>query len=79
MTTATLRLKISPRRMLTGQEAADYCGLPIKKFSNACQIKPVQLPSSDMRYDIRDLDHWLDGLKSNHPDEDDEIIERLRK
>ena len=77
MSTATLNIKLSPRRMLSAREAADYCGVPQKKFSVVCRVSPVQLPGVDLRYDMRDLDEWLDGLKSGMPNGDDDIIGKL--
>jgi hypothetical protein len=79
MSTATLNIKLSPRRILTEREAADYCGLPAKKFSHFCRVSPVQLPGVNVRYDIRDLDEWLDGMKSGLPNGDDDIIGKLGK
>ena len=79
MSTATLNIKVSPRRMLSAREAADYCGLPLKKFPMACKVAPVQLPGVDVRYDIRDLDQWIDGLKGDTPNDDDDIIGKLGK
>ena len=79
MSTATLNLKVSPRRMLTIREAADYCGLPQKKFTHYCRVSPIQIGGVDQRYDMRDLDHWLDGMKSGLPDGDDDIIALLKK
>lgn len=77
MSTATLNIKVSPRRMLTAREAAEYCGLPLKKFTHYCRVSPVRMPGVDIRYDMRDLDEWLDGMKSGLPNGDDDIIERL--
>jgi hypothetical protein len=34
------------------------------------------MANGDIRYDIRDLDKWIDGLKAGSSD-DDEIIGRL--
>lgn len=79
MSTATLNIKVSPRRMLTDREAAEYCGLPLKKFSHYCPVQPVKLPGGDLRYDIRDLDEWLDGMKSGLPGGDDDILDKLMK
>lgn len=77
MATATLNLRVSPRRMLSVREAAEYCGEPIKRFPTLCPINPVLMPSGKAMYDLHDLDEWLDGLKSDQPNSDDEIIERL--
>lgn len=76
MDSATLNLRISPRRMLPVKEAAVYCGIAVKRFSQECRVPPVAMPGGSKLYDIRDLDTWLDGLKSGH-DADDEILGRL--
>ena len=65
--------------MLTIREAADYCGLTTKKFQHLCKVSPVQFPDADLRYDMRDLDGWLDSLKADAPDDDDDIIGKLGK
>lgn len=79
MSTATLNIKVSPRRMLTAREAADYCGLPLKKFTHHCQVSPLQLPGEEIRFDMKDLDEWLDGMKSGLPNGDDDITGKLGK
>ncbi len=75
MATATLNLKVSPRRMLSAREAAEYCGMPTKHFRADCPVEPVELPRGLKLFDIRDLDHWLDDLKGGTDDAD--ILERL--
>lgn len=65
--------------MLSAREAADYCGLPLKKFSTGCPVNAVMLPGGDERFDMRDLDNWLDGLKAGSSSDFDDIIERLGK
>jgi len=75
MSTATLNLRVSPRRMLKPAEAADYCGRPAKRFQAECPVAPIAFPNGDRLYDIHDLDGWLDGLKGNAGADD--IISRL--
>ena len=65
--------------MLSAREAADYCGVPVKKFPSVCRVMPVQLPGADLRYDMRDLDEWLDACKVGCPNGDDDIIGKLGK
>jgi len=74
MASATLNLRVSPRRMLAAREAAEYCGLPVKQLP----VRPVEMPGGKVLYDIRDLDRWLDALKDGAPDDADEIIGKLR-
>ncbi|MDW9772744.1 hypothetical protein GOA89_13060 [Sinorhizobium meliloti] len=77
MATATLNLKVSPRRMLSLKEAADYCGLTAKRFPTECRVAPIAMPSGVRLYDMRDLDGWLDALKAGGADTDDDIIGKL--
>ena len=79
MSTATLNIKVSPRRMLSIREAADYCALPIKRFHVLCSVSPILMPTGKNLYDIQDLDRWLDGLKIGQPNGDDDIIGRLQE
>ncbi len=73
MASATLNLRVISPRMLTPRQADDYCGLPTKQLA----IAPVEMPNGKKLYDIRDLDEYLDGLKSVQPGDDDTIIGRL--
>jgi hypothetical protein len=78
MTLATLQLNVIPKRMLTKAEAAHHCGRPVKRFEVECDIAPVKFSNGDKRYDVRDLDAWLDRLKAGETSEADAIISRLR-
>ena len=73
MPSATLNLRVSPRRMLSAREAGEYCGLPAKQIP----VAPIEMPNGKALFDIRDLDEFLDGLKSSQPNTDDDIIGRL--
>jgi hypothetical protein len=75
MPTATLNLSIVAKRMLSKAEAAHYCGMPIKRFEIDCPVPSVRFPKGDLRWDIRDLDAWLDTLKD--PKEEYEMIESI--
>lgn len=77
MSVATLNIKVSPRRMLTPREAAEYCGIAAKRFPVECQVLPIEMPNGSKLYDMRDLDSWLDGLKGGDVSGDDEIVARL--
>lgn len=76
MSTALVAMKVISKRMLSKREAAEHCGRPIKRFEAECPSSPVRFPNGDLRYDVRDLDQWLDKLKNNSEDSD-EIIKRL--
>jgi hypothetical protein len=78
MTSATLQLNVIPKRMLTKTEAAHHCGRSVKRFEAECGVSPVKFPNGDSRYDVQDLDKWIDGLKAGKSSDADEIIARLR-
>lgn len=66
------------RRMLTKREAAIYCGVPINRFPAAVSVPPISMPHGKMLYDIKDLDNWLDRLKTGAPnDADEDILSKL--
>ncbi|QIO53405.1 hypothetical protein HA461_20510 [Rhizobium leguminosarum bv. trifolii] len=77
MTTATFTIKTPPRRMLDLGEAAIYVGVPAKKFPLLCRVAPVRMPDGKNKYDIKDIDQWLDTLKSGAADSDDAILDKL--
>ena len=77
MMATIVTINAPPRRMLTAKEAAIYCGVPATKFQALCSCSPIKMPSGQNIYDIKDLDAWLDSLKTNAPDSDDAIVGRL--
>jgi hypothetical protein len=78
MTSAVVQLNFIPKRMLTKAEAAHHCGRPIKRFGTECPIKPVLFDNGDLRYDVQDLDSWLNDLKRGTVRNDaDDIVMRL--
>jgi hypothetical protein len=74
MPTATLNLTVISKRMLTKREGAEHCGRPLKAFEIECPVSPVRFPNGDLRWDVHDLDVWLDSLKV--PSDDIEAIVR---
>ena len=68
MSTATLNLTVISKRMLDKREAAEHCGRSLKRFEVECPVSPVRFPNGDIRYDVRDLDQWLDTLKGETHD-----------
>lgn len=75
---ATLNVVVLQKRMLTKAEAAVHCGRAVKRFEIECPVKPIQFENGDLRYDVHDLDAWLDSLKAGHNAFDvDAAIERL--
>lgn len=77
MTNAMLNIRVIQPRMLSLKMAADYLGIPQKRFPVTCPVTPVAMPGDVKLYDVRDLDKWLDELKSGLGDDDDDIINRL--
>lgn len=77
MQSATLNLNLSPRRMMKAAEAAHYCGMSERRFKGLCGIAPVEMPDGSQRWDLHDLDRWIDGLKAGGGREVDDIVERL--
>jgi hypothetical protein len=77
---ATLNVVVIPKRMLTKTEAACHCGRPVKRFILECRVKPIRFPNGDERYDLHDIDAWLDNLKDDGHNSDDveTIIDKLR-
>jgi len=76
MSTALVSVTLISKRMLAKREAAEHCGRSLKRFEVECPVTPIRFPNGDLRYDVRDLDQWLDKLKNNSEDSD-QIIKRL--
>lgn len=67
-------------RLLPAAKAAKYCGKPRSTFKGICPVRPIRLHDGDRpKYDIRDLDKWIDSIKSGGTQEgsDDDIANRL--
>lgn len=75
---ATLNIKVSPRRMLSEREAADYLGLSLKRFKGAQMVSPIEMPGRVFVYDMKDLDAVIDQRKSGGDGSDDAMLARLR-
>ncbi len=76
MSTALVSVTVVSKRMLAKREAAEHCGRSLKQFEVECPAAPVRFPNGDLRYDVRDLDQWLDILK-NQSEDSETIIKRL--
>jgi len=76
MSSAIVNLTVVSKRMLNRREAAEHCGRSPKRFEAECPENPIRFPNGDLRYDVRDLDRWLDNLKGNSEDSEN-IIKRL--
>jgi hypothetical protein len=78
MAIATLNLNVLQKRMLTKSEAAEHCGRSIKRFEIECPVQSVRFANGDCRWDVRDLDAWIDSLKVGVFDRgSEEIVSRL--
>jgi hypothetical protein len=78
MSSATLQINVIPKRMLTKSEGAHHCGRSVKRFEIECPVRPRCFPNGDLRWDVRDLDLWLDSLKAGAGDHDaDAIVAKL--
>lgn len=78
MANASLNLTVIEKRMLSATEAADYCGMATKHFRASCPVSPVHLVDKHERYDKRDLDQWIDNVKTGTADtSQDAILRRL--
>lgn len=74
---------LQSKRLLGKKEAATYCGISPSTFTKVCSVRPVILGRDNQslrRFDIRDLDAWIDSRKianENQPLANTAIIDRL--
>ena len=71
-----MRLSAPPKRMLTKDEAASYCGFTsLARFESAVMphVKPVNYGNC-VRYDRVRLDEWLDTLTQSPASDVDDIV-----
>jgi excisionase family DNA binding protein len=59
---------VNQRRLLTVKEAGDYLGISSRSIYNTLSakkfpVKPLRLGRA-IRFDIRDLDSYVEGLKN---------------
>lgn len=50
-------------RLFRDKDAATYCGLPVAAFRRSCPVVPVRI-GEKLRFDRKDLDAWIDAVKS---------------
>lgn len=78
MTSANLNISVIDKRMLKDSEAASYAGLTVKRFKATCPVQPIELSPGTVLYDKRDLDAWIDGIKTGtEMASQEDILERL--
>lgn len=78
MNTATLNLRVPPRRMLNERDAAEYVGLSIKNFRALVTVQPVRYPNGTTLHDMVDLDRWVESQKAGSSGSDDDILAKLK-
>ena len=63
---APVTQRIAPR-LVYKKDAAFYCGIGVESFTANCPIAPIRvgLGMRGLRYDLRDLDGWINSLKQN--------------
>ena len=80
MSSTMVQINVIPIRMLTMAEAARHCGRPLSRFKVECPADPIEFGNGDLRWDVQDLDRWLDSLKVGTADHGaDAIVARLGK
>jgi hypothetical protein len=60
-------IKHDTMRLLTKADAAEYCRISVPTFDRVCPVRPVELEPGNarlLRYDVRDLDTWIDDMKT---------------
>lgn len=50
-------------RLLTKAEAAAYCGMSPATFHRLCPVQPVRFSERLVRFDLFDIDAWIDAFK----------------
>ncbi|MBI4046093.1 MAG: hypothetical protein HY371_04665 [Devosia nanyangense] len=72
-----MKLPSPPKRMLTKDEAASYCGFPsVARFEAMARVRPVNYGNC-VRYDRERLDEWLDTLSQSPEFNGSDIVEAL--
>lgn len=68
-------IPLPAKRMLSTDEAAEYCGFPsAKRFLSQVRVKPVNYGNC-VRYDRDRLDEWLDQLSKSQPSDEMGFVE----
>ena len=78
MSSAVVQFNIIPIRMLKIAEAARHCGRSLTRFKIECPVVPIKFENGDLRWDVQDLDVWINSLKAGAGDHDaDAIVAKL--
>lgn len=67
----TTKVPLIVPRLLKRQQAAAYCGVSVPTFAANCPVSPIAMGVGKRleRYDIRDLDDWIEVLKGGNSDD----------
>jgi hypothetical protein len=65
MGSANLNITVTEVRLLKLGEAASYAGVAAKHFKSLCPVRPVELQPGTKLWDKRDLDGWIDSVKTD--------------
>jgi hypothetical protein len=70
--------KLLPR-MLSKIQAAHYCGMGVESFAANCPVNPIRIRPGDrgLRWDVHDLDKWIDSLKKHSTTENVDWLKRV--
>jgi predicted DNA-binding transcriptional regulator AlpA len=64
------------KRLLTGDEAAAYCGVTLPTLRSHVKVAPMKIGGA-VRYDRVALDRWIDGRTNAAPMTGDDWLDKL--
>ncbi|MBQ4808901.1 hypothetical protein J4717_15610 [Phaeobacter sp. HS012] len=78
MATTNLNISVIDKCMMRPSEAASYSGLPVEHFKATCPVRPVELKQDTLLWDRKDIDDWIENVKSGAvSDTREDILDRL--
>lgn len=75
---AVVHINVSPKRLLNLQDAAGYVDYGTEKFKALCPVKPIEMPCGQLKFDIADLDTWIEIIKKKTAPSAEDFLERLQ-
>lgn len=69
-------LPLPHKRLLTAEEAASYCGVSAPTLRAHIRVSPVRIGNC-VRYDVKELDRWLDSRRDSPPVSGDDWLRLL--